>query len=315
VVIGTLALSMPVLMQILTDDVLVRGDLHMLASLSIGIMLLTSLRHALGWVQGHLVGHFGQKLQLQMILHYGQRLFHLPINYFESHRSGEVVSRINDIQRINELLTTVVTGLPSQLCIAAISLVWMLTYSAPLTLAALGCYTAVVLCNLCFLPLIQQKTKQLLVGSADNQGYLVEVFRAATVLKTTEAHTPGLAGIPAQLRAPGSPQLGHHPAASQREHQHRFAGWAHLNRPALVWEQLCDQRAAEHRSAARLQRHGRQCAGLSGWSERHLPGNDHWRVWCCAVSRKCWSGIRRKCNHRLGIRRASVGRRRSVART
>ncbi len=187
VVIGSLALGMPVLMQILTDDVLVRGDTHMLAALSIGIMLLTALRHGLGWVQGQMVGHFGQKLQLQMILHYGQRLFRLPINYFESHRSGEVVSRISDIQKINELLTAVVTGLPSQLCIAAISLVWMIAYSAPLAIAAVACYTAVVVCNLCFLPLIQTKTKQLLVGAADNQGYLVEVFRAATVLKTTEA--------------------------------------------------------------------------------------------------------------------------------
>lgn len=187
VVIGSLALGMPVLMQILTDDVLVRGDTHMLTALSIGIMVLTSLRHILGWAQGHMVGHFGQKLQLQMILHYGQRLFRLPINYFESHRSGEVVSRISDIQRINELLTAIVTGLPSQFCIAAISLLWMATYSGQLAIAAVACYAAVVVCNLCFLPMIQKKTKQLLVGAAENQGYLVEVFRAATVLKTTEA--------------------------------------------------------------------------------------------------------------------------------
>ena len=187
IVIGSLALGMPVLMQILTDDVLVRGDTHMLTALSAGIMVLTALRYGLGWVQGQMVGHFGQKLQLQMILHYGQRLFRLPINYFESHRSGEVVSRISDIQRINELLTAIVTGLPSQFCIAAISLLWMLSYSVPLAIAAVACYAAVVVCNLCFLPLLQKKTKQLLVGAADNQGYLVEVFRAATVLKTTEA--------------------------------------------------------------------------------------------------------------------------------
>ena len=187
IVIGTLALSMPILMQILTDDVLVRGDVQMLTSLSIGIMALTALRNGLGWMQGYMVGHFGQKLQLQMIMHYGQRLFHLPISYFESHRSGEVVSRIGDIEHINGLLTGVVTGLPSQLCIAAISLIWMLTYSAPLTVAAVACYAAVVLCNVSFLPAVQSKIKKMLVGASENQGYLVEVFRAATVLKTTEA--------------------------------------------------------------------------------------------------------------------------------
>jgi len=185
--IGLLALAMPLLMQILTDDVLVRGDTRMLTSLGIGIMALFVLRSVLSLVQGHMVGHFGQKLQLQMVLHYGNRLLKLPIDYFESHRSGEVVSRISDIEHINDLLTNVVLGLPSQLGIALISLIWMWLYSPQLTMAALISYLLVIGCSLCFLPAIQDKTKQLLVRSADNQGFLVEVFRAANVLKTTDA--------------------------------------------------------------------------------------------------------------------------------
>ena len=185
--IGLLALAMPLLMQILTDDVLVRGDTRMLTSLGIGIMALFVLRSVLSLVQGHMVGHFGQKLQLQMVLHYGNRLLKLPIDYFESHRSGEVVSRISDIEHINDLLTDVVLGLPSQLGIALISLIWMWLYSPQLTMAALISYLLVISCSLCFLPAIQDKTKQLLVRSADNQGFLVEVFRAANVLKTTDA--------------------------------------------------------------------------------------------------------------------------------
>ena len=185
--IGLLALAMPLLMQMLTDDVLVRGDTRMLTSLGLGIMALFVVRSVLSLVQGHMVGHFGQKLQLQMVLHYGNRLLKLPIDYFESHRSGEVVSRISDIQRINDLLTGVVLGLPSQLGIALISLIWMWMYNPQLTFAALISYVLVISCNLCFLPAILDKTRQLLVRSADNQGFLVEVFRAANVLKTTDA--------------------------------------------------------------------------------------------------------------------------------
>ena len=185
--IGLLALAMPLLMQVLTDDVLVRGDTPMLSSICIGIMVLFSLRSLISLLQGHMVGHFGQKLQLQMVLHYGHRLLQLPIGYFESHRSGEVVSRISDIQKINELITNLVLGLPSQLGIALISFLWMWHYSHPLTLMALACYAIVVLGNLVFLPAIQKKTKRLLVHAAENQGFLVEIFRAANLLKTTEA--------------------------------------------------------------------------------------------------------------------------------
>jgi ATP-binding cassette subfamily B protein len=159
----------------------------MLASLSIGLMLLFGFRSLLNLLQGHMVGYFGQKLQLQMVMHYGQRLLGLPIRYFESHRSGEVVSRISDIQHLNSLMTQVVLGLPSQLCIAIVSLLFMWTYSPLLTLAALTCYCVVLISNLCFLPAQQKLSRQLLVKTADNQGFLVELFRGISVLKTTDA--------------------------------------------------------------------------------------------------------------------------------
>ena len=185
--IGIFGLGMPLLMQVLTDDVLLRGDSGMLASLSIGLMLLFGFRSLLNLLQGHMVGYFGQKLQLQMVMHYGQRLLGLPIRYFESHRSGEVVSRISDIQHLNSLMTQVVLGLPSQLCIAIVSLVFMWAYNPSLTLAALVCYLIVLVSNICFLPAQQKLSRQLLVKTADNQGFLVELFRGISVLKTSEA--------------------------------------------------------------------------------------------------------------------------------
>ncbi|MFN7229390.1 MAG: peptidase domain-containing ABC transporter [Synechococcaceae cyanobacterium] len=187
VVIGLMALAMPLLVQLLTDDVLVRGDGRLLASLCIGIMLLFGMRSLLSLLQGVMVGHFGQKLRLQMVLHYGRRLLQLPISYFESRRSGEVVSRISDIDQINDLISNLVLGLPSQLCIAMVSLLWMVTTSAPLTLAALVGYLLVVVFHLATLPLLHRRTQELIVQSAENQGFLVELFRSHGLLKTTDA--------------------------------------------------------------------------------------------------------------------------------
>ena len=157
-VIGVLALGMPLLMQILTDDVLVRGDGEMLRTLAIGILMLFMLRALLSLLQGLLVGHFGQKLQLQMVLHYGQHLLRLPLSYFESRRSGEVVSRLDDIQKLNQLISNLALGLPGQFCIALISLGLMVQYSVSLTLAALLGYALVIGCQLAVLPALQNLT-------------------------------------------------------------------------------------------------------------------------------------------------------------
>jgi ABC-type bacteriocin/lantibiotic exporter with double-glycine peptidase domain len=186
-IIGVIALSMPLVMQVLTDDVLVRGDDQMLTSLAIAIVALFFFRALIDLLQGTLISHFGHKLQLQMLLHYGKHLLQLPLGYFENRRSGEVVSRIEDIQQVNKLIGNLVLGLPGQCCIPLVSLSLMLTYSIPLTLAALGGFLLVIVMQLAMLPTLTRQTQGMVVQSADNQGFLVELFRAAPLLKTTQA--------------------------------------------------------------------------------------------------------------------------------
>jgi ABC-type bacteriocin/lantibiotic exporter with double-glycine peptidase domain len=187
IAIGILALAMPILMQILTDDVLVRGDLQLLTTVSIAVIAMNLFRSAIGLIQSHLVGHFGQRLQLGLTLDYGFNLLRLPLTYFDAHRSGEVISRLSDVRTVNNLVGQIVLGLPSQFFIAIVSLVLMLMYSWQLSLAAICAFILVTLVNLLFLPALRQKTRRAIVEGTENQGFLVETFRSALVLKTTQA--------------------------------------------------------------------------------------------------------------------------------
>ncbi|HEY9766944.1 MAG TPA: peptidase domain-containing ABC transporter [Coleofasciculaceae cyanobacterium] len=185
--IGLLSLASPIMMQLLTDDVLVRGDTQLLTTLAIAVILMNLFRSGVSLVQSHLIGHFGQKLQLGLILEYGRKLLHLPLSYFEGRRSGEVVSRIADVNAINALVSEIVLGLPSQFFIAIISLAVMIVYSWELTLASIGAFVIVTLINLLFLPALRRKTRNQIVLGTENQGFLVETFRGVQVLKTTQA--------------------------------------------------------------------------------------------------------------------------------
>ncbi|MEH1840729.1 MAG: peptidase domain-containing ABC transporter [Nostoc sp.] len=187
IVIGLLSLVSPLMMQLLTDDVLVRGDTQLLTVVAIGSIAMNLFSSAIGLVQSHLIGHFGQRLQLGLILEYGRQLLRLPLSYFEGRRSGEVVSRIADVNHINELVSQIVLGLPSQFFIALVSLGFMLFYSWGLTLASLAAFMIVTLVNLLFLPALRQKTRNAIVLGTENQGFLVETFRGVQVLKTTQA--------------------------------------------------------------------------------------------------------------------------------
>ena len=187
IAIGLLSLASPFMMQLLTDDVLVRGDTQLLTTVAIGVVMMNLFESLIGLVQSFLIGHFGNRLQLGLIFEYGRKLLHLPLSYFEGRRSGEVVSRIADVDAINELVSQVVLGLPSQLFVAIASLIFMLIYSWQLTLASVTAFIIVTLINLLFLPALQQKTRNLIVLGTETQGFLVETFRGVQVLKTTQS--------------------------------------------------------------------------------------------------------------------------------
>ncbi len=186
-VVGLLALLSPFLIQILTDDVLVRGDTQLLTGIVLGVLAMSLISSALQWVQGNLVAHFAHRLELDLVLEFGRTILRLPLSYYESRRSGEVVSRLRDIQTINQLVSQVGVNLPSQLLIAIAALALMLFYSPKLTLASLLIAFFMPLSTVVFFPALQQKIRTVLGLAAENQGILVETFKGALVVKTTNA--------------------------------------------------------------------------------------------------------------------------------
>jgi ATP-binding cassette, subfamily C, bacterial len=186
-VLGLLALASPFWLQILTDDVLVRGDTKLLASISIAVIVMTLISNLLDFVQSHLIANFAQRLELGLALEFGRQILRLPLSYYETRRSGEIVSRLQDVQEINQLISQVVISIPSQFFIAAVSFGFMLFYSWKLTIAAVICGVLMTLSTLIFYSRLQQKTLDVLVTEAENQGVLVETFKGAMTLKTTNA--------------------------------------------------------------------------------------------------------------------------------
>ncbi|MFQ4144508.1 peptidase domain-containing ABC transporter [Chlorogloeopsis sp. ULAP02] len=185
--LGVLSLASPFLLQILTDDVLVRGDTRLLTTVAIAVVVMHFISKSLSFVQSNLIAHFAQRLQLGLVLEFGRQILRLPLSYYEARRSGEIVSRLRDINQINQLVSQVIIGLPSQFFIAVVSFGFMLFYSWKLTAVAVVIALAMTISTILFLPTLRVKTRELLVQEAEAQGVLVETFKGAITLKTTTA--------------------------------------------------------------------------------------------------------------------------------
>jgi ATP-binding cassette subfamily C protein len=186
-VIGLLSLSSPFFIQILTDDVLIRGDTRLLTGVVLAVVIMYVVRSGLTLVADNLIAHFAQRLKLGLILEFGQQILRLPLIYYETRRSGEVVSRLRDIEEINRLVARSIVSLPTALLIALVSFSVMLLYSWKLTLIAVIIAVIMTLSTVIFQPILQQKTRRAMVLETENQGVLVEIFKGALTLKTTTA--------------------------------------------------------------------------------------------------------------------------------
>lgn len=187
IVLGLLSLGSPLLIQLLTDDVLIRGDTQLLTVVVIAVVVTSFFSSGLRLLQSNMIAHFSQRIQLGLVLEFGRKVLHLPLTYYETRRSGEITSRLRDINEINQLVSQIVVLLPSQFFIAIISFSLMMFYSWKLTLAVLVIGLVMTLSTLPFLPTLRQKTRNLLVLGSENQGVLVETFKGALVIKATNA--------------------------------------------------------------------------------------------------------------------------------
>ncbi|MGB3401672.1 MAG: peptidase domain-containing ABC transporter [Microcoleaceae cyanobacterium] len=185
IVLGILSIGSPFLIQLLTDDVLVRGDLQLLTGVAIAVVIMNIFSSALELVQSNLIVHFAQRLELGIVLEFGRKLINLPLNFYETHRSGDIVSRLKDIRELNQLISQFIVSLPSQFFVAIVSLIVMLIYHVPLTISALFIGALMTCSTVILLPLLQQKTRRFFALESENQGILVETFKGALTLKTT----------------------------------------------------------------------------------------------------------------------------------
>jgi ATP-binding cassette subfamily C protein len=185
--LGLTNLGYPFLLQILSDDVLVRRDLNLLNGLVIAVTVTSLLNGGLWLAQSTLTAHFAQRLELSLILEFIRKVLCLPLIYYETHRSGEIISRLRDIQRIRNIISQILVSFPGELFIAIASLVFLFFYSWKLMLITALSASIMLLSTIVFLPSLLQQTRRILAEEGENQAILIETFKGSLTLKTTSS--------------------------------------------------------------------------------------------------------------------------------
>ncbi|PYR87025.1 MAG: hypothetical protein DMG18_00970 [Acidobacteria bacterium] len=144
VLITILSLTSSFFIQALVDVVFVLGRTPPLNWLGLGMLVVTLARASFLELRSYLLAHLSQRIDAETVLNYHRHLLGLPLTFFYSRRTGEILSRLNDAVKIRVAIgaTTLSVIVDSFLVVTTAAIMtwldWRLTLRSLLLVPALA---------------------------------------------------------------------------------------------------------------------------------------------------------------------------------
>lgn len=174
-------------MRYLIDDVLFSNSFTTLHILSSGVIFLSMFQAFLEAIRSHILLFFSTKIDCTLIFNYFKHITKLPISFFDSRHTGEILSRMDDASNIRLALSessiTVVMDTIMLILVGS-----MLFYqSSTLFGIAFIVIPLSVLLVIAYKQFFSKSYKKLMEDSADVQTYLFEVTSGMNTVKSLNA--------------------------------------------------------------------------------------------------------------------------------
>lgn len=176
----------PFLMQWVIDHVIVSADRNLLLTLVLGFGLLMILQQLTGLLQSWVNMHLTTTLNVQWKANIFKRLLELPADYFSKRHLGDVVSRFQAIDNIQETLTS--TAFKSVLggIMAVFTLILMFYYSVMLTIVVLIALLLYIIIRIAAYYPLRHATEENIIHEAKQNTYFMETVRGIHTVKLFE---------------------------------------------------------------------------------------------------------------------------------
>lgn len=185
-VIQLIGLATPLFTQAIIDKVVVHHTQSTLLVIGGGMAVFVLFSGGLNWLRQYLVLHTGNRVDAALGAAVFERLFKLPLMYFQHRPTGVISARLHGIETIREFIAsaaiTLVLDLPFLLIFAAI----MFYYSLTLTFAVIGILLLIVVMSLALAPVFQRKLQNQFQLGAANQAFLTEYIAGIETVKSLQ---------------------------------------------------------------------------------------------------------------------------------
>ena len=183
-VIQLLALANPLLIQVIIDKVISQRSLNTLEVLGFALLFITLFEGILSSFKSFLLSDTTNRIDKRISGEIIDHLLGLPLNYFQKRRTGELSSRIGELEKIRnfltgQALTTILDG-----AFSIIYILIMIVYSLNLTLISLIVLPIQILLTFICGPLIKKQFRGVAEINAKSQSHLLEILNGIETVKS-----------------------------------------------------------------------------------------------------------------------------------
>lgn len=169
------------------DEVVYSKAAFSLHTLSLGVLLATIIQSAVGCVRSVLLSHFSFKTDLQLNFSYLSHIFNLPLSFFESRKSGEILSRLGDLDKIRQTLSEAALSGAMDAVMLIVSGPILFGISGRLFGISFATVLLVSVISMIFAKIYRSYYSRTMSQNADVQSYLYESLNGAATVKALNA--------------------------------------------------------------------------------------------------------------------------------
>ena len=182
-VVQLFAIVSPMLNQLIMDDAIVKGDLDLLSTIAIGMILLMLIKTGIGLIQSFVGLYLGTQLSFQMQTNLLRHALRLPVSWFEKRHLGDIMSRFGSLGPVQGFITGVPIGLALNAIMCVAGLVMMFLYSPLLSLCVIGSLIIPFVVRAITFPYVRRKTDEGISLGAQASTTFMETLRGARTFK------------------------------------------------------------------------------------------------------------------------------------
>ena len=182
-VIQVLGVVPPVVIQNILDRVVVHQDVSLLRLLIIGLVITHVFMQLTSVMRAFLSNYLVRNLDFTMMSQFLQHTLSLPMKFFATRRTGDIVARFQENQTIRAFLTESTVSTALNLLMLFIYFTILFLYNAKMTLLLIAFVIPLIVLTVLVTPRLKRYAREAFASSTDAESILMETLGGSETVK------------------------------------------------------------------------------------------------------------------------------------